>query len=263
MAPNENMWPAPLNALRERIGASRVYAAAGEDTSDMRRFLIVTSGRAGSELLTSLLASHPMVMCDTELLSEKRRDPERFVAGRVAQAKRLGKAAYGFKAKPKDILETQEFERAADWIRQKASEGWLIIRLARRDWMQQAISNVRASQTQWHFRDGEAPPFEPIAIDPYVLIGNMCQVAYYERQIDDLLADVTYTPLTYEIDLREPAVQAATVDRLCQALSLPLYPTSTNLVRVHPSETRKMVTNYDEIAEVLRRNEFAHFLEGH
>lgn len=258
-----NEWPARLNAARERLANSRTYSAAGDDTSDMRRFLIVTSGRTGSELLTSLLGSHPQVLCDTELLSEKRRDPERFLAGRIAQAKRLGKAAYGFKAKPKDILETQEIEQAGQWVKNKASEGWLIFRLARRDWMQQAISNIRASQTRWHFHDGEAPAFEPIEIDPYVLIGNMCQVAYYERQIDELLSDVAYTNLTYEIDLREPAVQAATVDRICQQLSLPLHPTSTNLVRVHPSETRKMVTNFDEIAEVLRRNEFAHFLDGH
>ncbi len=258
-----NEWPSPLSAALDRLATARTYAAARTDTADMRRFLIVTSGRAGSELLTSLLGSHPMILCDTELLSEKLRDPERFVAGRIAQAKHLGKAAYGFKAKPKDILETQALERSGEWVRGLAAQGWCIIRLGRRDWMQQAISNIRASQTQWHFHAGEAPPFEPIEVDPYVLIGNMCQVAYYERQIDELLADVDYTTLTYEIDLREPAVQAATVDRICQQLSLPLHPTSTSLVRVHPSETRQMVTNFDEIAAVLRRNEFAEFLEGH
>ena len=38
--------------------------------------------------------------------------------------------------------------------------------------MQQAISNIRASQTQWHFHVGEAPPFEPIEIDAAVLRRN-------------------------------------------------------------------------------------------
>jgi hypothetical protein len=42
---------------------------------------------------------------------------------------------------------------------------------------------------------------------------------------------------------------------------VPDGPTSSDFVRVQPRETRMMVTNYDEIADVIRRNAFAQFLD--
>ena len=48
------------------------------------RFVIVTTGRTGSELLVSLLDSHPRIMCDSEILSIPRAFPRRFVLRRSA-----------------------------------------------------------------------------------------------------------------------------------------------------------------------------------
>jgi LPS sulfotransferase NodH len=258
--------PRHWSNARNGLTMVRAYMAAGASIDSIpegtQRFVIVTFGRTGSELLTSLLSSHSRIICDGEVLSKKRMNPDRLLAGRAARSLHHGRSAYGLKVKPKDILEVQEFPDAEEWIRLLSKRGWLVIRLRRRDRMQQAISAIRGSWMQWHFRASEVPPpFSPVAIDPYLVIANMCTIAYYERQIDDLMRGVEHLSLFYEDDLQEPANQAVTVDRICELLGLPPQPTFSDLVRIHPSGTRQMVENYEEIAAVVRRNEFADFLE--
>lgn len=265
---DRGVWPTRnLSKARTKLTMARAYMAAGASIDEIpagtQRFVIITFGRTGSELLTSLLSSHPDFICDGELLSEKRMNPDRLLAGRAARSLRHGRSAYGFKVKPKDILEVQaqRLPDAEEWIRTLAQRGWLVIRLHRHDRMQQAISAIRGSWMQWHFRAQEAPPFAPVTIDPYLVISYMCTIAYYERQIDTLMRGVEHLSLFYEDDLQEPADQLATVDRICQRLGLPSHPVSSELVRIRPSRTRELVENYEEIAAIVRRNEFADFLD--
>jgi LPS sulfotransferase NodH len=239
---------------------ARAYSASFTHRPEVQPFLIFTAGRNGSELLSALLDSHPSIVCDGELLSRRRLNVDRLIAGRMARTKSLGKSAFGFKVKPKDLHEIQRVGDPVEWVQSLADQGWLFIRLRRRDQMQQAISAFRGSKTQWHFRAGSVPAFEPMHIDPYILIGTMCTVAYYEVQIDELLKGHEHLTFTYEDDLREPADQATTVGTICRQLGVPDGPTFSDFVRVQPRETRLMVTNYDEIADVIRRNEFAQFL---
>jgi LPS sulfotransferase NodH len=239
---------------------ARAYAASFTGRPEVRPFLIFTAGRNGSELLSALLDSHPSIVCDGELLSRRRLDADRLIAGRMARTTRLGKSAFGFKVKPKDLHEIQPVGDPVQWVKSRADQGWVFIRLRRRDHMQQAISAERGSKTRWHFRAGSAPSFEPMHIDPYIVIANMCTVAYYENQIDELLKGHEHLTFIYEDDLREPADQARTVATICGLLGVPEAPTSSDFVRVQPRQTRLMVTNYDEIADVIRRNEFAQFL---
>jgi LPS sulfotransferase NodH len=246
--------------VRHRLAMARAYAASFGRSPEVRPFLIFTGGRNGSELLSALLDSHPSIVCDGELLSRKRLNVDRLITGRMVRTKNLGKSAYGFKVKPKDLHEIQSVGDPVEWVQSLADQGWLFIRLRRRDQMQQAISAVRGSKTRWHFRAGSVPSFEPMHIDPYIVIATMCTVAYYEVQIDELLKGHEHLTFTYEDDLREPTDQAATVGTICQHLGVPDAPTSSDFVRVQPRQTRLMVTNYDEIADVIRRNEFAQFL---
>jgi len=245
---------------RHRLAMARAYTASFRPSPEVRPFLIFTAGRNGSELLSALLDSHPSIVCDGELLSRRRLNVDRLIAGRMARTKALGKSAFGFKVKPKDLHEIQRVDPLS-WVQSLADQGWLFIRLRRRDHMQQAISAVRGSKTSWHFRAGAVPSFEPMHIDPYVVISTMCTVAYYEVQIDELLKGHEHLSFTYEDDLREPADQAATVATICAHLGVPDAPTASDFVRVQPRQTRLMVTNYDEIADVIRRNEFAQFLD--
>jgi LPS sulfotransferase NodH len=237
---------------------ARAYVEGALRRTDHKtRFLIITSGRAGSELLVTLLNSHPQIACDGEFLMEKLRWPERFLEGRAALAYRNGKDAYGVKMLPQHIFDVQELKDSAEWARHLAQRGWHIIRLRRDNRLHQAISMVRAAKTAWHYRAPDVGTFQPIEVDVMQLIGTMYVIEWLEHQIDELLEGTEHLSLTYEDDLETEEHQARTVDRICAMLHLEPAATSSELVRVHPRQTREMITNYDEVVAELLRNRFA------
>ncbi|HUC05317.1 MAG TPA: hypothetical protein VL961_07945 [Acidimicrobiales bacterium] len=228
---------------------------------DVARFLILTSGRSGSELLVTLLNSHPQIACDGEYLLTRRLSAERFMEGRAARARRGGKSAYGIKALPAHFSDVQGIEDPVAWVRRLSTRGWKMIRLRRANRLDQAISSVRANRTDWHFRQGQAGSFVPMAMDPNVVVATMYVIEWTENQIDELFKGLDVLDLTYERDLETSQAQSATVGRIASMLGVAPAPTSTDLVRVNPRQTRDMVTNYDEIVAELRRNRFAEYAE--
>jgi LPS sulfotransferase NodH len=220
----------------------------------------MTSGRTGSELLVSLLNSHPQIACDGELLAVRRHWSERFVEGRAtAVARRAGKRAYGIKVLPQHIHDTQTVPEPADWVRHLSSRGWQVIHLRRANRLHQALSMVRASKTQWHFRADEVGTFQPMAVDAMQTIGVMYIVEFLEHQIDQMLKGVEHLSLCYEDDLEDPASQARTVATICQRLGIDPAPTYTDVARIHPRDTKEMVSNYDEVVEEIRRNRWLEY----
>jgi LPS sulfotransferase NodH len=246
----------------ERLGRVRTYAeGAIAREPKIAKFVIITSGRSGSELLVTLLNSHPGIKCDGELLLTRRLSAERFINGRAAVAQRSGQRAYGLKLLPPHIIDVQRIDQSTDWLRHLADDGWTVIRLGRRNRLHQSISMVRANHTQWHVRAGDESPFEPIHIDVMQLIATMYVTDWIENQIDHLLKGVDYQEYWYEDDLENPENQSATVAAICRSLGLEPAPTSTDLVRVHPGHVREMITNYDEVVVELRRNRYEQYAD--
>src|SRR3954447_2731260 len=100
--------PAPLQSgplpaavsKRAQLLYARPLSALSERVAPKRRFVIVCLPRTGSQLLVSLLASHPVIRCDGEVLKSRhtRVSPEVFLASRsVLARRRRGCRAYGFK----------------------------------------------------------------------------------------------------------------------------------------------------------------------
>jgi LPS sulfotransferase NodH len=253
---------AQLPAARRRLGSARAYLASprgeGRATS---RFIIVTSGRAGSELLVSLLRAHPQFSCDGEILNTKRQWPDRFVDGRAARAAAQGKLAYGCKVQPQDILDVQRIADPNNWVRRHHADGWRIIHRLRRNRLHQAISVARATQSQWHYHRGEAGPVGPMTLDPNAVIGTMYLIQHKENQIAAMLKGVEHLELCYEDDLEQSSDQPRTVATVCRELGIVPQTTTTELTRVTPPSVRDAVANYDEIADAIRANAFTQYLE--
>jgi LPS sulfotransferase NodH len=253
---------AQLPAARSRLGSARAYLASPRGGRGATgRFIIVTSGRAGSELLVSLLHAHPEFSCDGEILNTKRQWPDRFLDGRAARAAAQGKLAYGCKVQPQDILDVQRIADPHNWLRRHYAGGWRIIHLLRRNRLHQAISVARATQSQWHYRRGEAGPAGPMTLDPNAVIGTMYLIQHKENQIAAMLEGVQHLELWYEDDLEHASDQSRTVATVCQELGIMPQATTTELTRVTPPSVRDSVANYDEIADTIRANAFTRYLE--
>lgn len=219
------------------------------------RFMIVTTGRTGSELLVSLLDSHPRIMCDSEILSVPRAFPRRLVLRRSAVARARG-CAYGFKLVAEHARLQSPHDREG-FLRGFAQRGFRIIVLERRDLLQQVVSSVRGVETRHHHRQADRDEFSPMKVDP---VAVLCALAWFEDAINfvrSALADVPALNLVYEEDLLEAEQQQRTADRVSDYLGLAPAPVKTDLVKIAPRSVAEQMENLDEVAALLSQTRFA------
>jgi len=230
-----------------------------------RRFVILTTGRTGSELLASLLDSHPRIVCAGELLKEGRTFPTQYVEARAGMAGLRGMEAYGWK------LLLSQYRNPSGTVRgigdpdtypaRLDAMGYRLILLARRNLVAQAMSSIRAEQTQFHHYRGDRTAFTPTEVDPVTLMAFTWVREAETTALIETIGAVPYLRLTYEDDLLDPACHQDTVDRVCRYLGMDSAPVSSGLVKVAPRGVREMVTNFEEVMELFRDTRYAGYLE--
>ena len=225
-----------------------------------RRFLILTSGRSGSDLLVSLLDSHPELVCDGELLMMRRAFPDQLVRSREALAGLRRARAYGFKLTRDNIL-AQGVEEPAAFVQALHERGYRMVLLERRDLLQHAVSYARAEQAGYvHHRRTDGTGFSATELDPMAVVTFMYvleDVAHFCRQA---LSGIPHVKLVYEDDLSTPERRQASADRICDALGVSPAPVHSELVRVTPGTIQDQLSNYEELAEVLAVTRYAKYL---
>ncbi|HEY1523462.1 MAG TPA: hypothetical protein VGF70_10665 [Solirubrobacteraceae bacterium] len=223
------------------------------------RFVIVSHGRTGSELLVSLLNSHPRIVCESEVLSLRRFLPAEMLLRHSAKARLSGNRAYGFKLLGHHA-KLQNPDDSVAYLRSFHDRGFRIILLERRDWLQQAISSMRAIESQYHYRRRDPVRFTPTRLDPTAILAALWLIDQGATFIRSALADLPALELVYEDDLATESAQARTVDRICEYLGLPTAPVQTELVKLGPHSAEEQVINFNEVAALLAATPYANFL---
>ncbi|MFP5370807.1 MAG: hypothetical protein ACLGI3_08680, partial [Actinomycetes bacterium] len=77
------------------------------------------------------------------------------------------------------------------------------------------------------------------------------------RWLDERLAEVPHTTVSYEDDLRPPERRAATLARVAGMLGVERSEGTTGLRAVAPERPEQRVTNFDELARALAHTRFA------
>lgn len=244
------------------LGAARAYAPGllAPWYVPSVRFVIVTIGRTGSELLSQSLDSHPEIVCDGEIMNRLPRYPRLQVAAAAARARAKGAKVHGWKLLVGQLRELRGID-SQQYIPQLAERGTKVILLERNDPLQIAISWYRAFNDTFHHRKGEEVRFEPCAIDPQLLLWATEENAAAADWLRAAIGNAPRLSLVYETDLLDPADRAATIERVCRYLSVEPELTSCDLVKVAPRRTREMVSNWDEVVDVFRGTRFAHLVE--
>ncbi len=261
-------WVRARNPLASRAGwlrthSLRMYAlgAVGRRLQPGARFVIVTPGRAGSELLTDLLSSHPEIICDAEILRDRLVLPERFIEGRAAKAGLRGAKAYGFKIHC-GHFGYQVLRERTRYLSQLSAAGVHLVFLRRDNYLAQAISSTIAARTQWHVRRQDGAEFRPLDIDPVEVLMMTYLFEESDQYLATMLAGLPHVTLRYEQDLADPAAQQATADRICARLGLAPAPTKSEHVRFTPSRQDQAITNFAALAELVRPTRFRRFLDA-
>ena len=249
--------------MRHRLASAATYAlgCAAPLVHPDSRFIIVTSGRTGSELLVTLLDSHPRIVCDGEILARRVDAPSRLVAGRQTRAALLGASAYGFKLLGQHIRYIQPVRDPATFLSGAHHDGVKLIRLRRRSLLDQAISSVRAARSAWHYTRADRATFVAPTLDAVEVLATMVIIEDAERYLDDRLEGLAVRELTYEGDLLRPEDRRRSADDICRDLALAPVPLASDLVRITPERSSLAVANYDEIRRVVAATRFAAQLE--
>ncbi|HLY51357.1 MAG TPA: hypothetical protein VKR21_19355 [Solirubrobacteraceae bacterium] len=186
--------------------------------------------------------------------------PSAALLRRSAAARRNGQA-YGFKLLA-DHARVQRRGDPAGYIRSLHTNGFRIIHLERRDWLNQAISALRAITTQFHYRRGERAAVGRLRVDPVAVLSALWIIEDRVRFLRSAVADLPTLELVYEDDLETEEQQARTVDRICAYLGLPSAPAEAELVKLTPRSAAEQLENFDEVAGLLGATRFAWVLSG-
>ena len=224
------------------------------------RFVIVTPGRSGSELLTDLLNSHPDIVCEAEILRERLAMPERFIDGRAAKAGLGGAEAYGFKIHC-GHFGYQVLRERTQYLSQLSASGAHLVFLRRQNFLAQAISSTIALRTQWHWRQADRASFTAMEVDPVEVLMMTYLFEESDQYLVGRLADLPHLSLVYEDDLVDSVAQQATADRVCDHLGVRRAPTTSDHVRFTPRRLSETVANFDEVAALIRPTRFGRFLD--
>jgi hypothetical protein len=214
------------------------------------RFVVLTTGRAGSVLLLSLLDSTPGVRCFREALGRRplAAHPWRKLHSHAVRAALRGASAWGTSVHPEELL----VERVGDrrrWLGRLHDSGFRAITLVRRNPVSVGFSVCLAeARGTWHHQADAVP--RPVRLDPVEVL----RIALFSEQkaaeISWLVGERSHLALTYEEALLPVGAQQETVDRVRRFLELPPAPATTSLARI-TAPLSEQVANLDEVVELL------------
>ena len=219
-------------------------------------FVVLTSGRSGSELLRSLVAAHPRLYHDVEILDRDVLFPRLWVASRRARHQDV---AWGFKLKVQDMTRFQEIE-PGPFLRWLHDRDYRFVHLRRENVVLQSLSVLRARATGEYHRAGDDDVDPRRTIDCAELVAACGhQQDHMEREVE-ALAGIDHLTLTYETDLDDPARHQDTCDRFFDHVGVERVPVTTDLTRTRPPSVADEIVNLDEVQSALAGIGLAHQL---
>lgn len=241
------------------------------------RAVILTTQRTGSTFLVECLGSHPDIESAGEILigaPDSYREPryrghlkkfyklwniarngawhparrmERFYSSGRARV-RVFKAMYNQLSYPFALRYLREHEEIH------------VIHLRRENLLKVHVSRLLMPKRQ---RLQAFAPVEPIwvRVDPALAVAEIRNAhARYEHFVK-LFERHPRIAISYEQLFDGAFLQGETSKRICEFLEIPQHPMKSQLVKLNPETLREMVTNYDELADVISRTEFAFMLQ--
>ena len=209
------------------------------------KFLIFSFGRTGSDLLMSLLRSHPKFHCDGELLWKKVFFPEKFIKSKEVLCKRQ---VYGFK-----MLSThfaiQGIADPTEFIQELNLLGYKVINLRRRDIIRQSISHIYAlHRKKFHHKESQGVQMHKKIFIP---------IEQFQRELElisscnlmesQILSNIPNMQLYYEDDLFDEGMHQFTINRICDYLGVSHATVHTEFLKTTPLDLSIIIDNYEDL----------------
>lgn len=236
------------------------------ESKDIKGFVIFGQGRSGSNLLRTLLNSHPKLHCDNELFNINRLNREKpfskyfirlFPHVYISSNRRKAKAeVYGFKL---FIFHLNTIDKV---IQKLHKQGWKIIHIRRKNILKQVFSAAIGQITGRFIRNHKMPvPTGTYNLEvKHIVRGLRRRKSAIKKELA-ILEKIPHLTVIYEEDLKNKQSWQHTCNRVYDFLGLePVLVSSRNLVS-DPRRDSERIENFDEIMNYLRENGFEEEVE--
>ncbi len=226
-----------------------------------KKFVLFSSGRAGSTLLVKLLDNHSLIQCEGEILRRKMLNPYAYIK-RTSQVS--NSSVFGFKLLSYQLQELQTSVKDKNrFLQNLVEDGFQIIYLERKNILRQALSVMYAyHRDQWHVKKGQDVDASKMKIDPVALrdwMDGIEKLKVFEKKMVEVLP---HLHVVYEEDLSIPEQQSVTIEMVTDFLELPNEEVNSNLKRVTPKNLSSFIENVDEVIHYLGASRYHQYLDS-
>ncbi|MEJ7582502.1 MAG: hypothetical protein WKF43_00150 [Acidimicrobiales bacterium] len=247
------MLATAIGRVEDRLARSGL----GPGHRGYRRFVIVTRARTGSNLLVSLLNSHPQIDARGELLGELKGETVEARLGRIFGRKPRRVRAVGFKVFYYHPLDDPA---APVWVRLRAIADLHVVHLKRRNVLRTLTSRKLAGSTNvWldRGRPGSVVDKPVVRFSAHELERAFTQNEAWEAACDRDFRDQRRLELTYEDLVSGPAL----LDEVTAFLGVDAQPLRTTLHRQNPEPLSALIADFDELRQKFRRTRWSAFFD--
>jgi len=216
------------------------------------RFIIYGMGRSGSTLLTSLINSHSLVFCDSEVISHNavhRLIFSKLYLHAISKKIKSNNEVYGCGIMTYQ-LQHQKVKNQKAFLEKLVKNGWKIIHIRRNDIIKVAVSIIIAQQDSiWEVKKGGFNRTSKAYI-PVADFNRYLKTLYASYKIEDqALKNIQHIKVNYENDLENGNWQPI-MDKVFAYLDLNSLKVGTVLKKKSKGLIFE-VKNYDELVEAF------------
>lgn len=235
-------------------------SALGFSDYNYKRFIVLTRSRTGSNLLISLLNSHPHIKAEGEIFNKLNGDNYKTVLDKA-----FSKQPYSIKAKGFKIFYYHPLDdNSGDiWQELKAMDDLYVIHLKRENILRILLSRkIAGIQDIWAIRSEEnrSTPRENVSVSftEEELRDGFTRTRDWEEYGDENFRNHSILTVTYEDLVND---RSSTFRKVTDFLGIQYIKPDTELKKQNTKTIRESIKNYDELKSAFAKTELAPFFE--
>ena len=268
-----------MASIREKVWKSKAANFARGLVNQVKRndkTVMFHTGRCGSTVMANILRQHPDMHWGGEIFNPyfKQRINRPDLLERVIQESEQKTVTphFGFDVKYLPVQHLHEVcinRSVPQFIEDLKKLGFNhFILLHRKNYLRRAISaHVAGSKSQWHSSSAVEGPTK-VNLDPNKFHIGMTAMPLLEvfqmmdksyQEVTEQLASEEMISITYEEDILANPMKA--YEKISKFIGLSSHQPEVRLKRTNPFGYEEILTNFDQIREVLQGTEYAWMLE--
>ena len=248
--------------IKKRIKKIRDFFLKKRDSlfgkENYDKFIIITRSRTGSNLLMSLLDSHPNVIAKGELFESLKGRTCKDVWNEIYDKKPKHIQYFGFKIFYYHPIDSDDKEV---WNYIKNDESIKLIHLTRKNMLRTVVSRQIAEKTnRWSNVDNKKIQIteKMVEIDINYCLNEFKLTKDYENKIRSEFKREFYMELTYE-DLVKDKQEMMT--RIFNFLGIENTVAKSRTIKQNSEKLEDLILNYSELKEALEESEWSYLLD--